>query len=269
MWMFLPALLSSAGDALAIEIEEATLSWNEVASTPPGRDRPAMGPDRLAVGPDGELAWWNPASRRVEWRQAGGVLRLEVGAAAEGLCFLPTGELLVLAANRRLLRYGRGGALEQRMELPERTPTGVELAVWQDRVVGVDRFGNGHGVARWSGAGLQPWEGRSILDNPHPVRRSRDEAGVTIDWEGGQHRVPGALEASGRDIGGWLVVDAVVDDRPIHVQRLVFSAEGAQVSLPVAGRLYAPTQDLAAGPDGRLVVMDPRADGLHIWTVRP
>jgi hypothetical protein len=53
------------------------------------------------------------------------------------------------------------------------------------------------------------------------------------------------------------------------VQRLVFSAEGAQVSLPVAGRLYAPTQDLAAGPDGRLVVMDPRADGLHIWTVRP
>jgi hypothetical protein len=61
----------------------------------------------------------------------------------------------------------------------------------------------------------------------------------------------------------------VVDDQPIHVQRFIFSAGGAQVSLPVAGRLYAPTQDLAAGPEGSLVVMDPRADGLHIWTVLP
>jgi hypothetical protein len=70
-----------------------------------------------------------------------------------------------------------------------------------------------------------------------------------------------------RLLGDWLVVEAMDDGA---VTRSAIPLDGGEtVSLPVRGRLYAPAQDIAVGPEGDLAWIDPRADGLHLVRVAP
>jgi hypothetical protein len=261
-----PWILASAAVALG-DSEEIVLDYGAVGLIPAGSEQPAMGPDRIAGGPEGRFALHNPATRSVLVFDA---LQLSHSIPVQGvddLLFAPNGDLLILELDRRVRRFSPEGALLQVFPLPALVPTHVRLAVQADRLVGVDPFGNGHSVATMTPGGLEPTAGPALTPPAHAVRWN----GHTLQVDG-QHVPIDAAKASGRVLDGgaseWLVVEAVVGDSPIRVERWALLGD-ARVDLPVDGRLYAPTQDLAVDANGRLLVLEPRTDGLHIVRVSP
>lgn len=244
---------------------EIVLSWAEVGLRPAVPESPAIGPDLLALGPEGAAAVYDPLGRRVV--VVGG--RAFPVAGADGLAFTAAGVLLVMDGTARTLRaYDTDGALLDEQAFPGLVPPGGTLSVTggafdTSAVLSVDAFGNGHPLAAVSAAGaLSAPTGAALVPPTRRVVRTGtsllvDGARVaTLDGRGG-----------GRLFGDWLLVEAMNDGA---VSRTAIPLDGgAAVTLPVRGRVYAPSQDVAVGPDGSLGFLDPRADGLYVVRVAP
>lgn len=236
-------------------VEEAVLPWEAVGFAPAAPERTALGPQHLAAGPDGLAVVYDPVGKRVVVLRD---LAIE-GAFAIGrvddLAIGPDGEIVAVIGRRVHLLDASGAELD-RFDVPALVPTGVDVEVRGDEVVGLDPFGNVRPIARIDGHALTATDGPALRKVPAAAR---------VD-------VPGALKTGTRAFEGggttWLVVDAVVSDAPIAVERWA-QVGGTHVDLPVDERLYAPFGDLAVDADGRLLVLDPREDGLHLLRVSP
>lgn len=239
---------------------EVVLSWGDVGFAAAAEESPAIGPDILALGPDGAAAVYDPLGRRVIVAGEGA---FDV-AGADGLAFTAAGVLLVMDGSARVLRaYDTGGALLDEQGFPGVVPPGGTLSVEGAVVVSVDVFGNGHPLATVTSAGaLTAPKGPSLLAPSRRVMRSGTS--IVVD---GQSVATVGERGGGKLFGDWLLVESVERG---SVSRVAIPLEGGvSVALPVRGRLYAPAQGVAVGPDGELGWLDPRADGLHIVRVAP
>lgn len=268
--------LVSGSSALAGASRSGLLDWRELDLIPAAPEMPAMGPDRLAAGPDGQLALWNPADAllrvypSVDAALAGDSSVAFALAAADDLAW--TGAGLLVLDGRRLMLYDPGGQRLSELPLPGLVPTGSTLEVDGDAVYGRDVFGNRHPMATLGAGRLAP-----------PVDQRLLPPSAELRWDGGKHvmsaqghryAIPDAIKAGGRLLSGgghsWLLVDAVVGDSPLRVARQVISLDtGRRATLPVEGRLYAPSDDVAVDGRGHLIWMAPLPGGLEIGEVTP
>lgn len=252
------------------------LPWGELALLPAAPESPALGPDLLAAGPDGQIALWDPASGLVHlYPSVDAALAGDPGSAfalavADDLAW--TGAGLLVLDGRRLLLFSEGGQPAGSRTLPDLAPTGLTLWVEGSEVYGADVFGNRHPLASLADAQLRAPTGRRMLPPEVAVRWDPKRRVLSA----GERRLslPEALRASGRVISGggerWLVVEAVVGESPLRVERQALSLRtGAQVLLPTSGRLYAPSDDLAVDGRGALIWMAPLRDGLRLGEVSP
>lgn len=264
--------------SVAAAADQGSVSWAEIELIPAAPESRAIGPDLLAAGPDGELAIWNPADALVhvypglDAAVGGDTPRSFALAAADDLAWTAPGLVVLDDGGRRLDLYTAKGQLQGGLALPGLVPTGCRLEVSDGVVWGVDVFSNRHPIARVTASGLSPAEGLTL--QPPSVRVRWDASSRTLSAGNRTLALPQAIKAGGRVIEGggarWLVVDAVVADRPITVERTVLSLDtGRSAVLPVTGRLYAPSQDLAVDGRGHLVWMAPMARGLVLGEVAP
>ncbi|MDP2309621.1 MAG: hypothetical protein Q8P18_26610 [Pseudomonadota bacterium] len=237
---------------------DLVLSWSEVGLRPAAPESPAIGPELLALGPDDAAAVYDPLRRQVVV-VGGRPFRVP---GADGLAFTSAGILLVMDGSARSLRtYDTDGTLLDEQAFPSIVPPGGSLAVDEPLVLAIDPFGNGHPLALVTMAGsLSPPQGASLVP---PARRVvRSGTSLVVD---GETIATFEGRGGGRLLGDWLLVEAVNDGA---VSRMAISLEGrVTVSLPVGGRMYAPMQDVAVGPDGGIGWLDPQADGLHLVRV--
>jgi len=152
------------------------LPYSDLAFLPATEERPALGSGRLALGPDGAWAVYDPVRRRIV-SDTGGVAH----GAVDDLLYATDGTLVVLDETR-----------------PGLVPSGSFLAEWDGEVVAVDPFGNGH-----------PMDGSArLLKPPHTL----DVAEGVVRRDGvvvfrGEGRV------AARALGEWVLVDTLVDGR--------------------------------------------------------
>lgn len=252
------------------------LPWAELDLIPAAPESPALGPDLLAAGPDGQLALWNPAEALVHvYDSVDAALAGDTGsafalAAADDLAW--TGSGIIVLDGRRISLFSASGQLLSERALPELVPTGARLQVDGDQVYGADVFGNRHPAAQLVKGALVAPSSQKLLAPADPVRW--DAASQTMRAGGQELALKDAIKAGGRVIRGggqrWLVVDAVVGDAPLRIQRQVLSLDsGARATIPVEGRLYAPTLDVAVDGRGALIWMAPQRDGLRVGEVLP
>lgn len=239
---------------------EVVLEWDVVGLRDAQPESPAIGPDHLALGPDGVAAVYDPLGKRI-FVVGGSAFRVP---GADGLAFTARGVLLVLDDSARRLRaYRADGALLDEEALPGVVPPGGALRVEGTVVTSVDVFGNGHPLATVSdnGALTRP----SAPSLVPPARRVvRSGSSVVVD---GRTVATFTGRGGARLVGDWLLVEAV-DDGAV-TRRAIPLDGGDAVELPAAGRLYAPAQDVAVAPDGDLAWIDPRVDGLWLVRVTP
>lgn len=270
---FLWVLLAGLGlSARAATVSQQTISWSVLPQVPAAEDALALGPDLLAAGPDGALALWNAADGALWLVQPGRAPSAHMLGHVDDLAWTEAGILLLDESSRRLVLVDTEGQTLATRPLPDLSPVGMNLVVSGARVDGADPFGNRHPLARLDGQALVAATGPALL--PPAVSVRWDAAGKRMWVEGRAFSVPGAIKAGGRVLGdaaqGWLVVDAVVSEGPLVVTRKAIPlAGGASVDLPVAGRLYAPSRDLAIDAEGRLHVLVPTAGGVVLWEVTP
>jgi hypothetical protein len=236
----------------AFHVEEHVVAWSEFGFVQAGPESKAIGPDRVAAGADGLQALWDPVRQRVIVLQD---LAVVGGFSAERIDDLAfAGRRLVLMSGRTLVLRDDKGAELGRIGVPDVVPTNIELLVRDGTVWGVDPFGNLHAIATVD-SDLHPVTGASFGGRAFPAAR------VAKD--------PAALKTSVRSLGGdWVIVDAVVRDFPIGVERSI-AHDSRTLSLETADRAWVPTDDADVDAEGRLVVMVPLEDGLHLRRVSP
>ncbi|NOY26020.1 MAG: hypothetical protein GXP62_09130 [Oligoflexia bacterium] len=263
------------GPAAAATTSRSVLPWSQLSLEPAAPDAAARGPELLTAGHLGMLAVCDPVSHEVDLIDASGAggdrvsSRLAVGLCGD-IAFALTGDLVILDnATRRLSLVGVDGQTLAQVTLPDLAPTGLHLAIENDQVLGLDLFGNAHPLASVEGASLQPARQTKLEDRAGAILW--DAASHSLHTDGLTLDLPQARVASGQQVGDWLIVDIVVNDAPaLMVRRQAWHVPTGQVvDLPVQGRLYAPHQDAAQDDQGRLVVLDPRADGLGLLRVSP
>lgn len=248
--------VSPAGVALRSEL---VLTWAEVGFRAAGPESPAVGADLLAVGPAGSWAVYSPVGRRIvtatsAWSVSG----------ADALAFTDAGLLVVMDDRARsLVVYGEDGEILGRRGFPDIVPHGGALAVVGSLLVSVDVFGNGHPLASVNESGVLVPPSKNTLRAP---TRRVVTSGTSVLVDG--RRVASVGERGGaRLLGDWLLVESVSQG---DVSRVAIPLEGGEtLNLPVRGRLYAPTVDASAAPDGTFGWMDPQPDGLHVVVVTP
>ncbi|MES2642451.1 MAG: hypothetical protein V4850_23410 [Myxococcota bacterium] len=255
-----PIVVGSVPDTtidVAVSVE-VVVPWSEAGLVPARAESPPIGPDLLAMGPDGEVAFYDPVHASVVIVGMGSF----PVAGVDDLLFTPSGTLLVLSGGF-LSAYDASGVLVERRALPGMVPPGGALGLDGSVVCSLDLFGGCHTIAIMTGGGgLASYDGPSLRPPTRVVRRVGDALFVndrriaTLAGRGG-----------GRLLGDWLLVEEM-DDGTVS-RRAVSLRDGAEVALPVEGRLYAPSRDVACAPDGTLGWIDPRADGLHIAQVTP
>lgn len=255
-----PGGLPVVVDPPALSVERV-IPWAELGLLEAAAESPALGPDRLAVGPDGALAWFNVATAEVQVLDG---LVYPV-PRCDGLLFLDADTLVVLDdAARQLVVLDLDGTTSW-FAMPRMVPPGGTLSRWGHTLVSVDAFGNGHAVAQVSAEGqLQTWAGPRLLNPSHRVERERRAADTVLRLDGEVVKTS-PYRMSGRVLGDWLLIEERAPEQAIRT--LVPLDGGASVAL-AAERLYAPSSDLAAG-FGRLVWMRPAVDGLHLVEVSP
>jgi len=262
--LFALILVSSPGWAAS---DEATLlDWSELGHTQALEDAQARGPGLLEAGADHRLALYDSVRREVV------ILEDDRPSAsfpvhhASDLLLLDHGVLVLDHSARELSLWTFDGALRAQRRLPELVPTAVTMGLEGDQVLALDIFGHGHPAATLREGELQAPAARGLQLRHSPVLWD----GATMSTDGLDLSLPDALKASGQRFGDWLVVDEVVGDAPIRVTRTAWHIPSHQAHpLPVDGRLYAPQGDLAATPEGELVVLVPRDEGLEILRVSP
>lgn len=246
--------------ALAGATVHVALPWGVAPYLPRSAEVLARGPQYLAALPDGRVAFYDPVDPGVI---VGGA-RFDVPHATD-LAATADGDLLVLDEPSRTLRlYTTGGVLLDDVRLDDLAPMGARLFVDGDTVSLVDVFGNLH--RGWIVTDeLVAAKGPTLAEPDVRVRRTA--TGFVV----GEHTVatPGAIKASGRLVGEWLVVD-VVAEKPLRTRRAAHHLPtGAVVPLSTDDEPYAPRGELALAPDGALLVLHPTAARLEIWRVTP
>lgn len=241
--------------------EERLVGWDQVGFVPSRPESPAMGPDRLALGPGGAAAVFDPVSHRV----------LVIGGGSfavtglDGLAFTSSGVILVMDDGaRRLTAWDPSGALLDQRAFPGLVPPGGTLVVDGDLALSRDVFGNDHPLATVGSSGaLTAPDAAALLAAPRVVQRVGTQIrvdGVTVAEVSGER-------GGARLLGDWLIVESLAAG---VVTRAAISLDGGtRVNLPARGRLYAPTEDVAVSPEGELGWIDPRTDGLHLVRVTP
>ena len=143
-------------------------------------------------------------------------------------------------------------------------PPGGTLELQGDVAVSRDVFGNGHplAVVGTSGALTAP-TGPALL----PAARMVEKVGSRIRVDGVTIAEISGEKGGARVLGDWVIVESLSAGA---VTRTAIALDGGtRVTLPVRGRLYAPTDDISVSPEGELGWIDPRADGLHLVRVTP
>lgn len=252
--------------------------WAQLEWTPARPDAPMLGPDRLAGGPDGQIAVWNPASGWLDTYDSldawtSGELRSSARLGAVDDLVWGAGGLVVLDASARTVSLlGPDGQRLDRASLPELVPPGSGLSMEGDALYAVDAFGNRHGLARIKGGQIGAWDGPRVSAPQVSVRRRADDHALQVG--GRLIPVADALAVSGRALVGggrtWLIIERVVSDAPLSVERQALCLEtGRRVDLGPGERSYAPSSDLSVNGRGQLLWLSPRPDGAHIVEVDP
>lgn len=236
------------------------LPWSSVGFRAAAPESAPVGPDLVALGPDGAWAVWDPVRHVV----LGAGFSLAV-PHADSLAYTEEGDLLVLDDGARTLaRYTLpAGALAARVPLSGLSPVGATLDREGELAVGRDVFGNLHPLADLSAGGLDAATGPHLLP---PAHQARLQAGrVTVDGA-----ALGPVAAVGaRVVGDWVVIEGGARGA-VTTRTAISLVTGREVGLPArAGARYRPSVDVAAGPDGDLVYLEPAADGLHLIRVSP
>ncbi len=266
MLVSLLAIALSAATSAAAQPQVTLLPWAELGYAPPAEDARAQGPERLSAGPGGRAAFYDSVRREV--------LLLEDDALVLGFPVRHVSDLLLSGsavvvldtAAREIASWSLSGQLRARLRVPDLVPTGITLELIGDQLHGVDMFGNLHPLATLAGGDLSPPQAQALMERSPAVTWAEQ----VMATEGLRIPLPAALKASGQRLGDWLVVDAVIADDPIQVDRHAWPIGGGPpLALPVAERLYAPNSDIAATPEGELLVMVPVELGLEIWRVKP
>lgn len=254
MWFWnLPA---AAGELLEpVDDLDWELSWAELGFVPAGPEAPAIGPEHLALGPDGRWALWDPVRRRVHGAELG-IHRVD------DLAFAPDGDLLVLDSSSRILSRWEEGRLVRAVSLDRLVPSQLRLVVDGELAAGVDVFGNLRPIADLAGGGLDRPELPRLLPAPHRVELL---AGAVL-VDGRPIGVGEALAA--RVVGDWVLVEQ--GERGAVVDRVVVSLRsGRQVEIGPRSGPYRPAFDVAAGADGSFGWIEPTAAGLRLHRVAP
>lgn len=268
-------LLVMGGRASAAE---ALVPWSQLELRPARAEAPPIGPDRVAAGPAGQVALWNPASGWLDLYESVGAfadgepsasLRLR---AVDEVLWTDAGVVVLDAGARAVALYDAGGQRVDAARLPDLTPPDCGLSARGAALYATDAFGNRHGLATLSRAGFKPWTGPRVSPPEVEVRWRAADGVMVVD--GVELALPPALKSGGRALTGgghtWLIVDQVVSDAPLAVSRVAISlGSGARVALPSGGRLYAPSSDLSVNGRGQLVWLSPTADGLRLGEVSP
>ncbi len=257
-------LLSTSG--WTAEVETTLLDWSELGHTEAREDAQPRGPGLLEAGADQRLALYDSVRREVVILEDDQPTVAFPVHHASDLLLLEHGVLVLDHSARELSLWSLDGALRAQRALPALVPTAVTMGLEGDQVLALDIFGHGHPAATLRDGELQEPAARGLQQRHSPVLWD----GSTMSTEGLDLSLPDALKASGQRFGDWLVVDEVLGDSPIRVTRTAWHIPSRQAhTLPVDGRLYAPQGDLAATPEGDLVVLVPRDEGLEILRVSP
>ncbi len=264
--MSLLLLAALALAAAALDSSASVVPWSELGLSTAAEDAMVRGPELLHAGPGGRLALWDGVRREL--------VILEGDTPTIGIPMRHASDLLLLDdallvldhAARQLQLWSLAGEPLASSRLPSLVPTSVILSMVGDQVGALDLFGNRHPVATLCGDGLEAPRGSRLEELDSPVRW----ADGVMRTEGFELPLPEAIQASGQRLGDWLVVDRVVDEAPLVVEREAWHIPSRdKLSLPVEGRLYAPRGDVAVTPEGELVVILPWEHGLEILRVKP
>jgi|GEM_PF-2099361 len=263
-------LLQSSAFAAEPQIESRLLPYDTVGFDPGQEERIARGGELLVAGPDERLALYNPIEGTVVVLKDLQLSHLfEVGEVSD-LAWTDDGYVAVLdAPTRTVAIYDLNGTLHSARSLPDMVPQGVRLVVEGDELFGQDVFGNLHRIADRSEATLYRPAGQSLVRREAGVRWNAESRQMEVG--GAVFDLPKALKASGQRAGDrWLVVDQVVSESPIEVERHAIDLETyVSVELPVRGRVYVPNGDFVEDSAGRFHVLIPTQDGLEVRRVTP
>jgi len=234
-------------------------------------ERPAMGPELYAAGPAGVAALYDPVRREVVLVADGAAPeRLSVGRL-DDVAFAGDALLLLDESGRLLTLMSASGEVLDVLPLPGLVPPGCRLAVDGAEVRARDVFGNLHRLAEVTGQGLSEGAGPALVENPSPIQW--DAEARVMRFDGGELALTDALKAGGQWLDGargWLVVDAVVGDMPLVVERRALRADGSMsVTVPLAQGAWAPGRDAAVSPDGTLLLLLPGDDAFSIGRISP
>jgi hypothetical protein len=206
----------------------------EAVVLPAGVDALPVGPNHLALGPGGAVAFWDAA---------GGVVRVDDGARwsfspgrVDGLAIAADGRVLVLDG-LAIGVWARGGPVTT-LPLPPLAPPGMPIEVRGEDVCVVDAFANCHVVARTTAAGIAP------ADGLRPPRWA-------VTRRGGDVLVDGVVVYSGTgDVSARIVGDRVIV-RDHGARVAIEPRSGERVALPTPPA-WSGGRDVAVGPDGSL-----------------
>ncbi len=230
-----------------LRVEERVVPWAEFGFVPAAQEQKAIGPDRVAAGADGLAAVWDPVRQQVLVLHDLVVQGAFAASRVDDLAF--AGRDLVLLEGRTIALVGADGRDHGNLPVPDLVPTNIDLLVQGSDVWGVDPFGNRHAIAHVEG-GLSVATGASFGGPAFAKVEVTPRAG--------------ALKTSVRTLGaGWAIVDSVVSDFPIGVERAVVH-DGRSLPLETRSRSWTPADDADVDAEGRLVVIVPLADGLHV-----
>lgn len=239
--------VAPVGGPDGFRVEERVVAWEDFGFVAAATEQKAIGPDRFAAGADGLSAVWDPVRQRVVVLEDLVVHSSFAASQVDDLAF--AGRDLVLLEGRAVVLVAADGREVGRLAVPDVVPTNIDLAVQGSDVWGVDPFGNRHRIARVDGS-------LSVASGPSFGGPAFAKVAVAPR--------SGALKTSVRSLGsGWAIVDTVVSDFPIGVERSIVH-DGRSLSLETAGRMWTPADDADVDDEGRLVVMVPLADGLHV-----
>ncbi len=262
-WMCIALALASAAERMDVAPTvgppnvqvERVIPWSELGLVAGGVESLTLGPDRVAVGPEQAMAWYNTATREVQVLD-GLVYPVE---RCDGLVFVDSDTLVLLDDGARALTVLSLDGKTETVPLPRLVPPGGNLVFDGSTLLSVDSFGNRHAIYDWADR-LVSARGPQLRPPVLRVERERVAEADTVLRVEGREVARSPYRMSGRLFEDWLLIEERAPDAAI---RTLVALDGSASMLLPEGRLYAPTLDLAAGW-GRLVWMRPLADGLHL-----
>lgn len=240
---------------ISLALAADPISWDHFPLQPARPDAQALGPDWMMVGPQGPLIY--DAVDHQLYTLTG--QHMTVPMADDGL-ILPDQSIL-LRNDRQVWWLDRDGELRSQMALPDLVPPGP-LKLEGTMLYVEDVFLNLHPAFSIRAHQLIPATDPTLRPNPRPVQR----AGLALSV-GGKQMAQCQQRCGGYLVGDWLIVEE--HGAQGIVRYGIHTGTHQRVELSVGPRLYAPSRDLAVGPDGHLWWMQATAGGLIVEEISP